>query len=95
MTTNQTTTGTTSEQLHAVPSHTDSTKSGARQAVTTARTKASAATSKAGNAVRSNPKSSAAGLLALAGAAAAAIFLNRRRTAKSRSQSRLRSLLHR
>lgn len=87
MTTNQTTATTTgtpsaSKPLHAVPGD--------------ARAKASAATSKAGEAVRRNPKSAAAGLLALAGAAAAAVFLGRRRAAaKTRGRRRLSTLLHR
>jgi hypothetical protein len=82
MTTNQTTTGTTSEHLRSVPGD--------------ARAKASAATSKAGTAVRRNPKSTAAGVLALAGAAVAAVFLGRRRAAaKSRGRRRFAALRHR
>ncbi|MBG0560997.1 hypothetical protein [Actinoplanes aureus] len=89
MTTNQTTIGTASEQLRAAPDETGAARSRARQAVSTA-------TSKAGATVRRNPKSATTGLLALAGAAVAAVFLSRRRAAaKSRGRRRLSTLLHR
>ncbi|BBH68858.1 hypothetical protein ACTI_55430 [Actinoplanes sp. OR16] len=65
------------------------TRSRARQAVSTAG-------SKAGSAVKRNPKSSAGALLALAGAAAAAVFLGRRRAAaKATPRNKLAALLHR
>ncbi|MEU4564989.1 hypothetical protein AB0F72_41980 [Actinoplanes sp. NPDC023936] len=61
----------------------------ARQAVSTARTKATTT-------ARQNPKSTTASLLALAGAAAAAIVLTRRRSAtKAAPRNRLAALLHR
>ncbi|BAL88917.1 hypothetical protein AMIS_36970 [Actinoplanes missouriensis 431] len=65
-------------------------RSRARQAVSTARTKATTT-------ARQNPKSTTASLLAIAGAAVAAVVLSRRRTAAKAAvpRNRLAALLHR
>ena len=93
MTTNQTT------ELRTVSSDAGDTEtpSRAKQAVTAARTKATAAGSRAGQAVRSKPKSAGAGLLVVAGATVAAVLLGRRRAAAKAapSRGRLATLLRR
>ncbi|GAA0461186.1 hypothetical protein Aca07nite_27720 [Actinoplanes capillaceus] len=93
MTTNQITYGDAPESVDSISGNGSAdSPSRTRQAVTTARTKATAA----GQAARRNPKSTTATVLALAGAAAAAVFLHRRRAAKAAgARGRLASLLHR
>ncbi|MEU8243185.1 hypothetical protein AB0C07_33430 [Actinoplanes missouriensis] len=64
-------------------------RSRARQAVSSARTKATTT-------ARQNPKSATASLLAIAGAAVAAIVMSRRRSAaKAAPRNKLAALLHR